>query len=144
MERPTKIIGPPVRGNRTELFYPCDDGKKYSRVQLAEMTGYSLSTISRRLAEWGWDAPGILTKPLGPLGGPQGERGSYLKFKPDKDLENLQKTLVDQDHVAAINALIPAAVAVADKQVGSGDNRRWDRVYHREMNRLARQAGLRR
>lgn len=63
-----------------------------------------------------------------------------------KKLTTFQASVTTRDHVAAVNRFIPRAEAVANKQCnanGRVDKDMWDRVYHQEMNRLTREAGLR-
>ena len=60
------------------------------------------------------------------------------------------RAVVDTDNAAAIDGLIPGAVAFANREIRKADvgrDRRsveWNRLFHGEMDRLAVSAGLRR
>ena len=65
----------------------------------------------------------------------------------NEKLKTFQKKLIDQDHVDAINALIPAAQkaaeAAAEKAPPHDRTFAFDRAFHKFMNKRTRKAGLR-
>lgn len=56
-------------------------------------------------------------------------------------LNAFQESLVDRKHIEAINNLIPDASELAEQAVRKGES--FNRVFHRQMNTMARRAELR-
>ncbi len=65
----------------------------------------------------------------------------------NEKLKSFQEMLIDQNHVDAINAFIPAAQKAAEsaeEKAPPHDKRyAFDRAFHKSMNKRARKAGLR-
>ena len=65
----------------------------------------------------------------------------------NEKLKSFQDKLVDQDHVDAINAFIPAAQKTAELAVENAlphdKSNAFDRAFHKSMNNNTRNAGLR-
>ena len=65
----------------------------------------------------------------------------------NEKLNSFQKKLVDQDHVDAVNAFIPAAereAKIAEEKVLPHDKvSAFDAAFHKSMNNSTRKAGLR-
>jgi hypothetical protein len=65
----------------------------------------------------------------------------------NEKLKSFQEMLIDQDHVDAINAFIPAAQKAAEsaEEKAPPHEKRYafDRAFHKAMNRSTRKAGLR-
>ena len=65
----------------------------------------------------------------------------------NEKLKSFQEKLIDQSHVDAINAFIPAAQKAAEsaeeKAPSSDKKYAFDRVFHKSMNKRTRKAGLR-
>jgi transposase-like protein len=64
---PTRIIREPFRrqlGNgKSTVIYPCDDGREYQIMALAEVTGINRVTIYKRIKKYGWNYDHILRLP---------------------------------------------------------------------------------
>ena len=64
-----------------------------------------------------------------------------------KKLKSFQEKLIDQTHVDAINAFIPAAQKAAEsaEEKAPPHDKRYvfDRAFHKAMNKSTRNAGLR-
>ncbi|MDD3814416.1 MAG: hypothetical protein PHZ02_07195 [Desulfocapsaceae bacterium] len=63
--KPMRIVNEPVlggsgRSGNPGWVYTCDDGRDYSRSQLAKIVGITGQQISERLAIYGWQSPRIL------------------------------------------------------------------------------------
>lgn len=64
----------------------------------------------------------------------------------ERKLAAYQSSITNRNHIMAVNRFINQAEEAAKKAAmvdGQLDRLSWDRVYHREMNRLTRAAELR-
>ena len=69
------------------------------------------------------------------------------KHAATNKLRAFQAQITDAEHIAKINDLIPLAEAEAHKAMEFNQHynkaiHSWDRVFHRAMNRMKREAGL--